>query len=196
MRVYIRVYIYIYTYIHTYIYIYIHIYIYIYIYTRVCLCASAHREERRSCSKMVTIVSGSDPIVLSQIRSQIRSQILSQLRWRTIVCCEPWHHCTTETVPFCERWQYRIVETIVFGERWYYRRVETIVFCLGGHYRRMATIINCERWREPRLARPSGSSASLSATWARGEPVAPLPTAPSWYLQALALSKARNYRIL
>ena len=41
---------------------------------------SAHREERGNCSEVATIVSGSDPTVLSQKLSQIRSQRLSQLR--------------------------------------------------------------------------------------------------------------------
>ena len=45
---------------------YTHIYIYTYIYTSGCLCASAHREERWNWSKVATIISGSDPTVLSQ----------------------------------------------------------------------------------------------------------------------------------
>ena len=40
---------------------------YIYVHTRVCLCTSAHREERWNWSEVATIVSGYDPTVLSQI---------------------------------------------------------------------------------------------------------------------------------
>ena len=49
-------------------------YIYIYIYTRVCLCGSAHREERWTWSEVATTLSRSDPTVLSRTLSQIRPQ--------------------------------------------------------------------------------------------------------------------------
>ena len=60
-------------------------YIYIYIYTRVCLCTYTHREDRRIWSEVATILSGSDPTVLSETLSPntittYYHQILSQLR--------------------------------------------------------------------------------------------------------------------
>ena len=59
-----------------YIRMYIRMYIYIYTntYTRVLPCASAHRERRWIWSEVATILSGTDPTVLSQTLSQIRSQ--------------------------------------------------------------------------------------------------------------------------
>ena len=53
--------------------------IYIYVYTRVCLCASAHRDPRWNWSKVDTIGSESDPTVLTRILSQILSQMLAQI---------------------------------------------------------------------------------------------------------------------
>ena len=54
-------------------------YVYIYIHTRVLPCASAHRGPEWNWSDVETIVSGTDPTVLSQILSQLLSQILSYL---------------------------------------------------------------------------------------------------------------------
>ena len=124
-------------------------YVYIYIYTRVCLCASAHREESWNRSKVATIVSGSDPTVLLQELSQILSQRLSQLAYN---CDRDPQQKKTKSgdLVVCECCHYRRVETIVLCERCHYRTVDTIAFCERCHYRRVETFVKRERWHEPR----------------------------------------------
>ena len=124
-------------------------------YTRVCLCASAHREERWNWSKVATMVSGYYPTVLPQIAITntititITTSIARYARVDTIPC----RHSKSGHYPHVKlkRWHYRKVETILFRERGHYRKVETIPFCERGHYGKVETIVKRERWHYRRV---------------------------------------------
>ena len=84
----------------------------LYIHTRACLCPSAHREERWIWSEVATILSGSDPTVLSQTLSQIRSQNTITNSITTSIERESGHYRRVETIVKRERGSHDLTKQV------------------------------------------------------------------------------------
>ena len=145
--------------------------IYIYMYTSVCLCASAHREERWNWSKVATMVSGYYPTVLSQIAITntititITTSIARYARVDTIPC----RHSKSGHYPHLKL------------KRWH-QHVQHARQRVHDQSQRQRVLVNL-------LVERNSDPAELDASvkeW----------TLSPFKAQALALSKSGNYRIL
>ena len=132
--------------------------IYIYICTRVCLCASAHREEGWNWSKLATTLSGSKPAVLSQTLSQIRSQILSQLRSQLAPgrhgLSNSGHYPIPQVLSPSKSGNYSLEEVLALSKSGKYSLLGSFALSINANCRIMrglalpksGTTVKCERW--------------------------------------------------
>ena len=108
--------------------------------------ANLYREERWIWSEVATILSGSDPTVLSLTRSQIRSQntitnsIVTSIANRTKKTWPHWHHRKVETGVsevrlHSKSGNYRISRALALSESGNYGTLRVLARSKSGNYR-------------------------------------------------------------